>query len=324
MAFGHGFHKMQEIRDADAIFLHWVNGSTLSIAGIEKILRLGKPVYWYMHDMFPITGGCHYSLGCEGFLHQCKDCPLIHDAFVRVLMKKQFKKKLRHWGKYPNLTFVCPSRWLSETVRGSKIARGHAVFTIPNVIDTSFYKPLLHPCKELFGLAPSKHTLLFGASSNHSVYKGFKDLYECLKSLDPERYEGLLIGEYDPSMFSGISMKIRSTGYLFDELSLLMAYNASDVFVISSAAENYPNVVLEAMACGVPCVGYNVGGIPELIRDKSSGYITAENTPEELVKGIEYVFSDENHYRELCSAARTQIEKENSYKNVTALYKELL
>lgn len=324
MVFGHRFDSMKEVRDADVIFLHWVNGSTLSIAGIERLLRLGKPVYWYMHDMFPITGGCHYSLGCQGFLHHCEDCPLVHSAFVRTLIKRQFKKKLRHWGKYANFSFVCPSQWLSEAVKSSRIAKGHTVFTIPNVIDTSFYKPLAINCKELFGLEPSKHTILFGASSNNSVYKGFKDLYECLKSLDPEKYEGLLIGEYDASMFSGISIRIKSTGYLFDELSLLMAYNASDVFVISSAAENYPNVVLEAMSCGVPCVGYKVGGIPELIHDKISGYVTAENTPEELVRGIEYVFSDDVCYQELCLAARNQIEKGNSYKIVKSLYKELL
>ena len=86
----------------------------------------------------------------------------------------------------------------------------------------------------------------------------------------------------------------------------------------------YTNVVLEAMSCGVPCVGYKVGGIPELIQDKISGYVTAENTPDELVRGIEYVFSDDTRYQELCKAARNQIEKGNSYKIVRSLYKGLL
>ena len=324
MAFGHRFHSLKEVREADVIFLHWVNGSTLSISEVEKILQLGKPVYWYMHDMFPITGGCHHSLKCKGFLSHCEDCPLVHNAFFRILVRKQFKSKLRHWTRYSNLSFVCPSQWLSALVKSSRISQGHDVFTIPNVIDTSFYKPLTGKYKELFGLEPSKRTILFGASSNNSVYKGFKDLYEFLKSLDPEKYEGLLIGEYDASLTTGISMKIRSTGYIYDDLSLIMAYNASDVFVISSAAENYPNVVLEAMSCGVPCVGYKVGGIPELIQDKISGYVTAENTPDELVRGIEYVFSDDTRYQELCKAARNQIEKGNSYKIVRSLYKGLL
>lgn len=77
MHYGYPFHKVQSVRDADVIFLHWVNGSALSIKGIERILKLGKPTFWYMHDMFPITGGCHHSLFCDGYANDCSNCPLV-------------------------------------------------------------------------------------------------------------------------------------------------------------------------------------------------------------------------------------------------------
>ena len=41
-------------------------------------------------------------------------------------------------------------------------------------------------------------------------------------------------------------------------------YNAVDLFVIPSMEDNLPNTIMEAMACGTPCVGFDVGGIPEL------------------------------------------------------------
>lgn len=77
MKHGFDFSKDRNVQEADVIFLHWVNGNALSLNGVEDLLKLGKPVFWYMHDMFPITGGCHHALGCEGFMSDCRDCPLI-------------------------------------------------------------------------------------------------------------------------------------------------------------------------------------------------------------------------------------------------------
>lgn len=323
MAFGHRFDRLPEVRNADVVFLHWVNANTLSVRGVEKILRLGKPVFWYLHDMFPITGGCHHSLGCEGYTKDCRDCPLVQGGCAKRLTARQFSRKLRRWSRYENLSFVTPSRWMAQNVERSRLAEGHRVFTVPNLLDTSVFKPMSVKPKELFGLDASKRTVLFCASSFTSVYKGFDALCACLKALDPEKYEGLIIGEYDEKLFPEVSIKIHSTGLLHDDLSMVLAYNASDTFVISSVAENYPNVVLEAMACGLPCVGYKVGGIPELIQDRQSGYVTTVNSPEELVNGVEYVLSDPALYAELSLAARKQVVQDNAYQNFRQIYQAL-
>lgn len=86
-------------------------------------------------------------------------------------------------------------------------------------------------------------------------------------------------------------MKIscRFTGFLHDEYSLILVYNAADVFVSASLADNYPNVIMEAMACGLPCVGFNVGGVPEQIRHKENGYLAELKDSGSLAEGIRYV-----------------------------------
>ncbi len=323
MRFGHRLYNMEEVRDADVVFLHWVNDNMLSLRGVERILRLGKPVFWFMHDMFPVTGGCHYSMGCDGYERDCSECPVIGRDSCRAIACRQLKKKIRHWSKYANLGFATPSEWLAGCVRKSRIAEGHQVYVTPNVIDTTLYRRLPIDCKQVFGLNPNKKTIMLGAASLDSVYKGMRHMRECLELLDPERFEGLVVGEGSDDLVKGLPIRIVCTGFLSDDISRVLAYNACDTFVISSMAENYPNMVLEAMACGIPCVGYGTGGIPELIVNGVSGYITPARTPEELVKGIEYLFADEIRYRRLSENARRQIDENNSYSKVMQIHKEV-
>ena len=61
------------VKDADAIFLGWVNQWMLSLKGIRRIAMMGKPVVWIMHDMWNMTGICHHAGGCTGYLKECGD-----------------------------------------------------------------------------------------------------------------------------------------------------------------------------------------------------------------------------------------------------------
>lgn len=323
MSFGLPFHKTKEVIEADVIFLHWINKSALSIKGVERILKLGKPTYWYMHDMFPITGGCHYSLACNGYQNKCTSCTLIGNDGSKDITQKQLNKKIKHWSRCKNLHFITPSNWLKDCVVHSSLAKGHTCIVIPNVINTEIFKPYDTDSKSFFGLNSSKKAILFSSHLLNSIYKGASYTMNCLKYLDPNKYEGLIIGNMSEGLDKEIPMKVIATGYLSDNLSLALAYNACDTVIITSIAENYPNVVLEAMACGRPCIGFNTGGIPELIRHKETGYLTEENTTEGILKGLSWLFEDKQRYIDLSQAARQQIVSNNSYKGASIIYSEL-
>jgi len=80
-------------------------------------------------------------------------------------------------------------------------------------------------------------------------------------------------------------------------------YNAADVFVTPSLEENLPNTLMEAMACGTPCVGFQVGGIPEMIDHQSNGYVAKPLNAEDLATGIQWVFD----HPEASQAARKKL-----------------
>ena len=61
------------------------------------------------------------------------------------------------------------------------------------------------------------------------------------------------------------------------------------MFVTSSLDENLPNMIMEAMACGTPCVGFATGGIPEMIDHLQNGYVAHYKDETDLAKGIDWV-----------------------------------
>ena len=66
-SLGLDISKLKIINDADVLYLHWINNNFISISTINKLLKLGKPVVWFLHDMWPMTGGCHHSFECNKY-----------------------------------------------------------------------------------------------------------------------------------------------------------------------------------------------------------------------------------------------------------------
>lgn len=93
-------------------------------------------------------------------------------------------------------------------------------------------------------------------------------------------------------MAEAIPFKTRFMGYLFDEYSTMLVYNAADVFIVPSIADNQPTTVQESLCCGTPVVGFDVGGIPDMIKHKENGYLAKYKDPVDLALGIQYCLAE--------------------------------
>jgi glycosyltransferase involved in cell wall biosynthesis len=123
----------------------------------------------------------------------------------------------------------------------------------------------------------------------------------------------------------GIEKKFRLTGFVSDE-DLPFYYNVADFFVLpSKSGEGLPLVALEAMACGLPVIATNVGGISEIMME-DYGKVVPPNAPNSLAEAI-LEFS-RMELSALKRDLRTMIEQKFSWdKNVTKLaeiYEELI
>jgi glycosyltransferase involved in cell wall biosynthesis len=101
--------------------------------------------------------------------------------------------------------------------------------------------------------------------------------------LDASTTELLIVGG---EVTEELPLKAHNFGQVSDPAKMRDIYAAADVFVTPSLEENLPNTIMEAMACGTACVGFEVGGIPEMIEHEKTGYVAKAFDQADLAKGI--------------------------------------
>ena len=319
---GSDITKLREFQEADIIHLHWINQGMLSLSGIQKILRSGKPVVWTMHDIWPATAICHLTLGCHYFVNRCANCKYLpggggsNDLASRIWRKKQQMQADE------NIYYVACSRWLESEAKSSALLKGQKITSIPNPIDTHIYKKgNKQEARQRLGLPQDKKLILFASQRVTNENKGMSYLIDACQKLHSKNrpYCVIILGGHAEEEAEQLPMKAYPLGYVNDEQRVVDAYHAADVFVLPSLSENLPNTIMEAMACGVPCVAFKVGGIPEEIDHLKNGYVAAYRDAEDLAKGIEWVL-EEADYESLSQQAVHKVMQCYSQQSVALKY----
>jgi glycosyltransferase involved in cell wall biosynthesis len=314
----------------DVINLHWIGSGFVQP---QTIARLQPPVVWTLHDMWPFTGGCHYSGTCERYQENCGACPALKSQADQDITRWQWLTKSKAWSTV-NLTIVTPSKWLAACARASSLLRQARIEVIPAGIDLQVYRPISQArARELMHFPTDKKLLLFSAmDATSDPRKGFNYLKLALQQLIQagwsDRLELVVLGASAPAQPVDLGLKVRYLGNLSDDLALAATYSAVDAMVITSLQDNLPNVVIEAMACGTPCIGFNLGGIPDMINHRINGYLANPLDIHDLASGINWVLDDPARLGMLSHQARAKTEQafalDIQAERYQALYQELL
>ncbi|MDR3365998.1 MAG: glycosyltransferase [Prevotellaceae bacterium] len=326
--YGEDVSHYEVFKQADVVYIHWVSGF-LSLRSMNRILKTGKRVVIFLHDMWHITGGCHYSFECNKYETLCNCCQMFKRNKYKDCSYKQFKKKLRMFAKHGNVLFCTPSSWLTECTSKSPFAQNKKVIHITYPLDTSIFKPIDKQCaRYALNLPIDKKFICFGAADGtDSPYKGWRYMEEALKifkknvNLDAEV---LIFGsEYSQAIANKVPFPVHFTGRLYDYYSLALTYSAVDVYVTPTLADNLPQTCLEAMACGIPIVGFNVGGIPDMVEHAKTGYLAQYKDSSDLAAGIKYVLTHES-YEHLSRNAVNKVHDLAEEVKIASLHKALL
>ena len=298
---GSNISEMDLVKDADVIYIHWVLNGFLSLNSLGQLIKLNKPIVFYMHDMWTLTGGCHHSFGCDKYMKQCHNCKFFIGDKEKDLSNSEFKRKKKLFSNHDNVYFIAPSKWLFDCAKKSSLTKKKPVFYIPNYLEDKIFKPFeKNVAKHLLNFDKDEIVIAFGAISVESPYKGWEYLQEALELL----YENgnfknvsiLIFGSgYRKEIAEAIPFKTRFMGFLFNEFATNLMYNAADIFVAPSLAEVFGYVILESLRCGTPVVAFNTGGIPDLIKHKENGYLANYKDAKDLAGGIKFCF--DNHIK---------------------------
>jgi len=318
------FDLIQEIVDADIINFHWVAGA-LDYASAVLALR-HKPIVWTLHDMNPFTGGCHYAGDCLKYTSSCGACPQLGSDVVEDHSRKIWAQK-RYAAENLNIHVVTPSRWLGRCARQSAIFSHRPVQIIPNGFPLDTFKPYSKSqVRKASNLPESAKIILFGADTVTNRRKGFAYLLGALNRFQLKDGHDIILVTFG-TLPEGIKIpskyQLYHSGQITDENQLAMIYSAADIFIIPSVEDNLPNTVAEALACGTPVVGFDIGGVPDMVEHRQNGYLARPQDVADLISGINWVLSAYEEGVDFARRCRRVAEEKFALNTQALAYQEL-
>ena len=254
--------KKEVFERADIIHIH-AYYNFLSSSSLRKILALGKPTLFTLHDQRLFTGGCHYSRACNNFESDCTSCPQVRKPFAHIV-KSSFSKQKDLFRYITNVELVSPSHWLANYAKKGSISRDLPIHVVKNPIPKIFFETKVIEQK----IFDESFRVAFIATNLQNPYKDLtvftKAINECSK-LSSRKICVVLVGSGVIPNFEPTVQIENIQPHTESEMALLLS--AIDLVIVPSNQDNSPSVIGEALAMGVPVIGSDAGGIPEILRN---------------------------------------------------------
>lgn len=303
----------------DAVVLHWLGNSILSVAQVGRLSRLGIPVFWFLHDTWAFCGAEHYPHGSadrrfvEGYRRDNQ--PSWESGFD--VNRATWNRKRRHWTQPMHL--IAPSRWIAEVAKSSALMRSWPVDIVPNPLEVEWWSGLAREeARRQLKISRERRIILFGAIGGEKDLRKGADLLRASlarlsKSLSRELKANLEVLTFGgkQSIDNASGLPIRSIGRLNDQ-ELRLYYSAADVMVVPSRQEAFGQTASEALCCGTPVVAFRVGGLPDLVDDGVNGRLVKPFSTEAMSEAIGWLLEDDSRRESLSRRARESAEKWNA------------
>ena len=308
-------------QQADVVHLHNLHGGYFNVGALEHLAHY-KPLVWTLHDMWALTGHCAYAYDCERWRDGCHSCPLLRGRGRQLVepaptlldrTRLHWDRKRRIYRTTP-LHVVAPSLWLEGLVRTSILSPAQSIRHIPYGLDLNRYRPVdkLQARRSLH-LPTGVSIVFFSADDVQNRRKGYAYLLQALRQVRaPEEVCLLVSGKRPPAADQLDPIRVHVLGHLEDEEQQRLAISAADVCVSPTLADNLPMVLLESLACGVPSVAFDVGGVGEIVRHMETGYLARCRDVDDLVRGLDVLLHDVALRRRISHRARQVAEAEYS------------
>lgn len=310
--------KIKEI-NPDVIHIHnWFN--LLSVRQIRKLSN-EFPIVFTMHDERLLTGGCHNHLDCGKFNSGCGNCPALRLPLSKSVRKARIQsERLIH---EKNVRITTPSNWLKREVEESTNGMIHPI-VLPNPLPKAFYEYI-----DEFDSRKSTDVqqLLFIAANPWVPLKGLDRLIRALIELERKgkhKFSLTVVGHVTSSIQVPNFVRLAGT---MENINLVHEIKKSDLVFVPSHSENLPNVISESQYLGNVVVATNVGGIPEMISDMSTGLLQRDH--ESFVDLVRRALDVPAETRQLIGInasvfAKNQVSKESIVNLSLRIYNEAL
>lgn len=289
----------------DVVHLHWVAG--LDLGAVLAAAPPDTPIVWTLHDMHPLTGGCHYAMDCEQFTTRCDRCPQLSARDPFRLAALSWRRK-HDWltGRPPHV--VADSTWLeAEARRSGLLSDAASLRTIHYGLDTDVFSPRDRAvCRQALGLPLDDFVVGFAADSIVNRRKGLADLLAAVDGLGHDRRIRLLAFGSGSGSALPTATPVTHLGFLGAPELQALAYGAMDVFAAPSLAEAFGQTALEASACARAVVAYAAGGLVDAVESDVTGLLAAVGDVAAFRAGLDRLYRDPDLADRLGRAGRSR------------------
>ena len=271
--------KILSSSQPDIINIHNIHSSSWPLELIKTALGFA-PVVWTLHD-------CWSFLGTYYPLHSIAPTTQTLSDMDTFWQSEQVKPSPH------KLSAITPSAWMQSKASASYWDE-LLVETIHNPIPDSFFEYRdRNGCKLALGLDTHKPVVLCVAGNLKEERKGGPILQEIISTNLTHQVQFLFIGSGDIGFCNNST--IRSLGFVEDEVTLKIAYNAADLLLHPAPIDNLPNTVAESMSSGTPVLAFNTGGLPEMVVPGKSGWLASEISAASMLEKLEFLLASKDY-----------------------------
>ena len=289
------------------LHLHWINRFVDWPGFFRPMGRSGRPLFWTLHDMTPLTGGCAYDYGCGRFVEGCGQCPQLAKPESRDASSRFFaiKHKAIDVLSAEQMVLLPPNRWMENQIARSPVLSRFRREVIPYGVDI--------PNETILGSAAHADHLQLIAAAVDTLdrRKNLSLLLDALAALPDTlraRVRLTLIGQGDAPVSP--PCPVTTTGYIEGSEALAAHYAAADLYVHPALEDNQPNTVLEAMAAGTPALVCDTGGVAEMIPTGHNWpMIVPRNDKESMTRALAWWIENRQQAAAAGQHCRSHVEK---------------
>lgn len=271
--------------ETDIVVIHWIAGF-IDISLIEKVCRgTDVKIVYYLMDMAMLTGGCHFSHGCEQYRKNCANCPEASNEYYRLKIADHHFKQVTHSIRMAPYA-MASSQFLLDQAKVSALQFSEYIMTRPPIDKKFEYRSTEDKSKNF--------RILLGAYKRTDERKGYRDALRALAILDSslngtrKSVEVLVPStdfEADFHTFRNIVLKVYS--FAKNDEQLIALYNSVDLLFNTSLDDSGPMMVLESQMCGVPFVATEVGVASEISKlFPDNGIVVAPSDADKMAQSL--------------------------------------
>ena len=292
---------------SDVVVVGNLHGAKWPVSLLKALKEAGLPVVAFMHDAYFVSGRCAYPGECRLYETGCDEtCPTPREypALEPARIPAAWRLRRQIFGGPQGVALGANSRWTLEMARRSLPDLRYSAVLYYGV-DERLFSPIDRGvARRLLGVPDDRPVIVAGAVSLRDRRKGGHVLKEVVAALGREAHF-LVFGHAAAELGD-----VQGTGYLHDFRRMPLVYSAADIFLGTSLEEAFGQTYCEAAACGLPIVGFRVGGVPEIARHDVNARLVDPGDVAAIVEELRRLIRDPSARVEIGRAGRELVAAE--------------